>query len=185
MMILEKIYSRMTIYYLRLHKSNVSGRLGVRFGLDIPRLKHKVKFGDFVNLDRHVSIIMTETDQNTRTPYLVEFGSDIYLNRNVILDATAHIGIGDHVMIGPNTYITDHDHDFKGADVKEKIGTLPLDGIPTIIEENVWIGANVVVLKGVTIGENSIIGAGSIVTKSIPKNSIALGNPCRVLKPRI
>ena len=53
---------------------------------------------------------------------------------------------------------------------------------PITVENNVWIGGNVVILGGVTIGENSVIGAGSVVTKSIPKNSLAFGNPCRVIR---
>ena len=54
---------------------------------------------------------------------------------------------------------------------------------PVKIEDNVWIGSNVVILPGVTIGENSVIGAGSVVTKDIPKNVVAVGNPCKVLRP--
>lgn len=54
---------------------------------------------------------------------------------------------------------------------------------PIVIEDNVWIGANVTIMKGVTIGKNSLIGTGSIVTKSIPENVVAAGNPCKVLRP--
>lgn len=75
----------------------------------------------------------------------------------------------DNVRVGANSSIADRDG--HGGGVK-----------PVEIKENVWLGMNVIVLKGVTIGENSIIGAGSIVTKDIPANVVAAGNPCKVIK---
>ena len=160
------------------------GRLAVRFGIDIPRLKHKILFGDFVNIDRNVSLILTETRENKKSRYLVRIGNNVYINRNTIIDSTTSIEIGSDTMIGPNCYITDHDHNYKGHSANMPIGLLPIDGAKTIIGVNVWLGANVVVLKGVSIGANSIIGAGSVVSKSIEKDSIAFGNPCRVIKSR-
>lgn len=84
------------------------------------------------------------------------------------------ISLGNNVRCGANTTITDsdwHPNDTRCGEPE-----------PVIIEDNVWLGLNVIVLKGVTIGVNSIIGAGSVVTKSIPANVIAAGNPCRVIK---
>lgn len=84
------------------------------------------------------------------------------------------IKIGNNVRIGANTVIMDgdaHQDDNRAGDNKE-----------IVIGNNVWIGANVTVLKGVHIGDNSVIGMGSIVTKDIPSNSVAAGNPCRVVK---
>jgi acetyltransferase-like isoleucine patch superfamily enzyme len=84
------------------------------------------------------------------------------------------ITIGDNVRCGANTLITDsdwHSDDHRVGPSK-----------PIIIEDNVWLGVNVIVMKGVTIGKNSVIGAGSIVTKNIPANVIAGGNPCIVIK---
>lgn len=84
------------------------------------------------------------------------------------------IKIGNNVRCGANTLITDSDwhlDDKRSAAPKE-----------IVIEDGVWLGVNVIVLKGVTIGENSVIGAGSVVSKSIPKNVIAAGNPCKVIK---
>lgn len=94
-----------------------------------------------------------------------------------VIGAYSSIRIGNNVICGGNTFITDFDwhlrrtEEFKGQYTKE-----------VIIEDNVWLGLNVVVLKGVIIGSGSIIGANSVVTKSIPKNSIAAGNPCKVIK---
>ncbi len=89
------------------------------------------------------------------------------------IGAAQEIRIGDNVLCGANSVITDFDWHL---DVS---GTQPS---PVIIHNNVWIGLNVVVLKGVEIGENSIIGANSLVVSNIPANVIAGGNPCRVLK---
>lgn len=91
-----------------------------------------------------------------------------------VISAFSTIKIGNNVKCGANTLITDSDwhlEDTRSGEPKE-----------IIIEDNVWLGEGVKVLKGVIIGENSVIGAGSIVTKNIPKNVIAAGNPCRILK---
>ena len=91
-----------------------------------------------------------------------------------VIGCFKEITIGDNVRCGANTVITDSDWHLNDKRIGEPK--------TVIIENNVWIGANVIVLKGVHIGENSIIGAGSIVVKDIPKNVIAGGNPCKVLK---
>jgi len=85
-----------------------------------------------------------------------------------------HVELGKNVRCGANTLITDsdwHQDDPRAGNPK-----------PVIIEDNVWLGYGVIVLKGVTIGKNSVIGAGSVVTRSIPSNVIAAGNPCRIVK---
>ena len=183
-MLVEKIYCKLRLLFLKKRGLKIGGNSSIRYFLDIPRLLSKVKIGEGVSLDRNVTFVLTETDDNQDLEYLVEVGSNVYCNKNTNIDATTKIVIGDDVMIGPNCYITDHDHDYKGSRPNIKIGALPLDGAATTIQSNVWLGAGVVVLKGVTIGQNSIIGAGSIVTKDIPVNSIAVGSPCKVIKKR-
>lgn len=85
------------------------------------------------------------------------------------------ITLGNSVRVGANCTIMDSDqHTDDPRAGKNK---------PVVIEDNVWLGGNVMVLKGVTIGRNSLIGAGSVVTKSIPANVIAAGNPCKVIRP--
>lgn len=91
-----------------------------------------------------------------------------------VIGAFKSIRLGKNVRCGANTLITDgdwHENDPRTSPPR-----------PVVIEDGVWLGVNVTVLKGVTIGENSIIGAGSVVTRSIPANVIAAGNPCVVLK---
>ena len=106
------------------------------------------------------------------------FGSNIYANFNLTLVDDADIYIGDHVMIGPNVTIVTATHPLDG-DLRAR-------GLqynrPVHIGKNVWIGANAVVLPGVTIGDNAVIGAGSVVTHDIPENVVAVGVPCRVLR---
>lgn len=88
--------------------------------------------------------------------------------------------VGNNVQVGANTYITDFDwHSFDPSD-RDNPKKIAASGI--IIDDNVWLGLNCIVLKGVHIGANAIIGAGSVITKNIPANCIAAGNPCRVLK---
>jgi acetyltransferase-like isoleucine patch superfamily enzyme len=85
-----------------------------------------------------------------------------------------YIKIGNNVRVGANVLITDsdwHSDDYRSGENK-----------PVIIHNNVWLGVNSVILKGVTIGENSVVGANSVVTKDIPSNVIAAGNPCKVIK---
>ena len=82
-------------------------------------------------------------------------------------------------MIGPNVTIATAGHPVD-PELRRKVAQF---NIPVRVGNNVWIGAGAVILPGITIGENSVIGAGSIVTKDIPANVVAVGNPCRVLRP--
>ena len=106
------------------------------------------------------------------------WGSNIYANFNLTLVDDGDIYIGNHVMFGPNVTISTANHP-----INPELRAKGLQYIKNVhIDENVWIGANVVIVPGVHIGKNSVIGAGSIVTKDIPENVVAVGNPCRVLR---
>lgn len=107
-------------------------------------------------------------------------GNNVSINRRCIINAGGGIEIKDNVLIGPNTTIYSQNHNFKDPDslICDQGYTLA----PVTIGENVWIASNCIILPGVTVGKNSIIGAGSVVTKSIPENSLAVGNPARVIK---
>ncbi|MER1278338.1 sugar O-acetyltransferase [Bacillus sp. C15(2022)] len=116
--------------------------------------------------------------------FRVEYGFNINIGRNffanydaIILDC-AKVTIGDDVLFGPRVgiYTANHVTDPE-ARVKGDVYALPVT-----IGDRVWLGANVIVNPGVTIGDNSIIGSGSVVTKDIPSNVIAVGNPCKVIK---
>lgn len=108
----------------------------------------------------------------------VHFGNGVYANFNLTLVDDTHIYVGDYTMIGPNVTIATAGHPIL-PELREKAYQF---NQPVHIGRNCWLGAGVIVLPGVTIGDNSVIGAGSIVTKDIPANVVAVGNPCRVLR---
>lgn len=115
------------------------------------------------------------------------FGEKCYANFNFTVLDTCPVTIGDHVYFGPNCTLATPMHPFRWQErnMKEKAdGTLYDDeyGKPITIGSNCWIASNVVITGGVTIGEGCVIGAGSVVTKDIPANSLAVGNPCRVIR---
>ena len=108
----------------------------------------------------------------------VHFGNNVYANFNLTLVDDGHIYIGDNVMIGPNVTIATANHPIL-PEFRVKAYQYNKD---VHIEENVWIGANVTIVPGITIGKNSVIGAGAVVVKDIPDNVVAVGNPCKVLR---
>ena len=106
----------------------------------------------------------------------VHIGDHFYSNYNLMLVDDGEITIGDNVMIAPNVILCSATHPIS-PNLREKGMEY---NMPVKIGNRVWIGANVVVMPGVTIGDNSVIGAGSVVTKDIPTNVVAFGNPCKV-----
>ena len=122
-----------------------------------------------------------------------EYGKNIFIGNKVIVNMNCtfvdnhRIDIGDNVLIAPNVQIYTATH---SIDVRERMvwDWQEGDGIcntiarPVKIEDGAWIGGGSILLPGVTIGRNSVIGAGSVVTRSIPANCVAVGNPCRVVK---
>lgn len=110
--------------------------------------------------------------------YNIEIGENFYSNHNLVILDGAKVEIGDNVFIAPNCCITTAGHPIN---IDERNRGLEY-AYPIKIGNNVWIGAGVNILPGVTIGDNVTIGTGSVVNKSIPANSIAVGNPCKVIK---
>ena len=109
----------------------------------------------------------------------VHFGKGIYANFNLTLVDDTHIYVGDHTMFAPNVTVATAGHPIL-PELREQGYQY---NMPVHIGRNCWLGAGVLVMPGVTIGENTVIGAGSVVTKDIPANVVAVGNPCRVLRP--
>lgn len=117
-------------------------------------------------------------------PFFCDYGCNIHIGNNffanvgcTILDAFP-ITIGDNVMIGPHTVISTAGHPIDPATRNSGV----ICGYPVIIEDNVWIGANCTITPGVTIGRNSVVGAGSVVTHDIPREVVAVGNPCNPIR---
>lgn len=108
----------------------------------------------------------------------VHFGKMVYANFNLTMVDDTHIYVGDYTLIGPNVTIATAGHPIN-PELREKAYQFNRS---IRIGKNCWIGAGAVILPGVTIGDNTVIGAGSIVTKDIPSNVVAVGNPCKVLR---
>lgn len=164
--------SRLRIIILRL--------LGARIGpncrlesIQVPRNPWDIDLAEGVALDRDVVLLATGQRASKAR---ISIGARSYVNRWAMIDASCLITIGADVMIGPGTYITDHDHG-TGYDLPPR--ELPLVEAATIIEDNVWIGANATILKGVTIGKGAVIGAGSVVTKPVTAGDRVAGVPAR------
>jgi maltose O-acetyltransferase len=117
----------------------------------------------------------------------IEIGDRTFINSNSTLLDTYPIRIGRDVMIGPNCGLYPVGHPLKSTDriTRDEHGNRTgqwTTGAPIFIEDDVWLGGNVLVMPGVTIGARSMIGAGSVVTRSIPPDVFAAGNPCRVVR---
>lgn len=110
--------------------------------------------------------------------YNIEIGENFYANVNCVILDEAKVSFGDNVFIAPNCGFYTAGHPF---DVEQRNSGLEY-ARPISIGNNVWIGAQACILPGVTVGDNSVIGAGSVVTKDIPANVLAVGNPCRVIR---
>lgn len=106
------------------------------------------------------------------------FGKMVYANYHLTCVDDTHIYIGDYTMIGPNVTIATAGHPIL-PELREKLYQY---NMPVSIGRNCWIGAGAIIMPGVTIGDNTVIGAGSVVTKDIPANVVAVGNPCRVMR---
>lgn len=127
-------------------------------------------------------------------PFFVDYGNNIYFGNNCEVNMNCtflddnKIIIGDNALIAPNVQIYTA---FHPTSALERFGKAKEDGsfefcktqtAPVIIGNNVWIGGGVIIMPGITIGDNAVVGAGSVVTKDIPDNVIAYGNPCRVIR---
>lgn len=125
------------------------------------------------------------SDVTVLTPFCTDYGynchigSHTFLNRNAYLMDPAPIRIGRWCFIGPDFGCYTSEHALLASERNKGYE----QALPVTIEDNVWIGGSVTILGGVTIGEGSVIGAGSVVTKNIPAEMIAAGNPCRPIRP--
>lgn len=175
--VVEALKSRWRNLYYRTQGVQLRGYVWMR-DIEIPRNFAQIELEAGCSLDRGVTLICS--GESLCYPK-IHIGASTYINRNTIIDASLSINIGQDCAIGPNCYITDHDH---GTDAGLPPLAQPLIAKPTCISDRAWIGANVTVLKGVTIGQDAVIGAGSVVTKDIPDRAIAVGVPAKVTRYR-
>ncbi|PSW21984.1 sugar O-acetyltransferase [Photobacterium sanctipauli] len=113
--------------------------------------------------------------------YNITVGKNFYMNANGVILDCGKVTIGDYVMIGPNVTLCTAGHPL---DAKTRY-TYEEFAKPITIGDKVWIGANVLVLPGVTIGDGAVVGGGSVVTKDVPADTVVVGNPARVVKENI
>ncbi|MDX2212471.1 MAG: acyltransferase [Oculatellaceae cyanobacterium bins.114] len=174
---IEGLKSRWRNLYYRSLGVKLHGYVWMR-EIEIPRNFADIEIESPCALDRGVVLVSSGEPLAHSKIYI---GAHTYINRNTFLDAIECLVIGKHCAIGPNCYITDHDH---GQDLAYPPLQQPMFAKPTKIGDRVWIGANVTILKGVTIGNDVIVGAGSVVTKDVPEKAIVVGVPAKVVKYR-
>ncbi len=146
------------------------------------RGKNNVDFGG--NLTVGVNLRLDVFEKTSDKDPVLKFGRNCQLNDYVHIGVVDSVTIGDDVLIASKVFITDHNHgDFSND---PQINLAPSErkniSMPVVIGNKVWLGEGVMILPGVTIGSNSVVGAGSVVTKDIPNNSLAVGVPARVIK---
>lgn len=154
----------------------------IRLPIDV-RGKKGINFGKNLTTGKYCRLESFSKDGN-KTLF---FGTNVQINDFVHINALKNVKIGDNVLIASKVFITDLEH---GSYKSDEYDSVPdsivkdrdLSSHDVIIEDNVWIGEMVSILPGVTIGKNSIIGSNSVVTKSIPENCIAVGNPAKIVK---
>lgn len=168
---------RLRNFFYRALGVRITGQIWMR-AIEIPRCWNQIRL-EHCALDRGVTLLATGP---VGPQPKIHISSGTYINRFTVIDAHASVYIGSGCMVGPHCYITDANH---GTQPGISVGRQPMVTADVVIEDGVWLGAHVTVLKGVTIGAGAVIGAGSVVTKSIEPNSIAVGVPARVIADRM
>lgn len=180
--LVKKIYKTINQWYITRFIAPQFDSLG-----SIPEIAHPrslVIFGRNIHLGKYAQIICASDNcvrftswPSKQSDAEIVLGDYCLVAPGVRISAAQSIRIGDNCMLAANVIISDSDWHGIYNRIRPFRCTRPV-----IIENNVWLGERVIVTKGVTIGENSVIGAGAIVTKNIPANCVAAGNPARVIK---
>jgi acetyltransferase-like isoleucine patch superfamily enzyme len=170
-------------FHLLYTKINFPGCRLIRRPFDI-RNRRFIKLGAGFTSGRGCRIEAFPKDK--RQDVVISIGKNVQINDYVHISGVRHIFIGDNVLMASKIFISDLNHgDYSGEsqdDPNSIVADRPLYSKDVVIEENVWIGESCSILPGTTIGKCSIIGANSVVSRSIPAFSIAVGNPARVVK---
>lgn len=143
-----------------------------------------IEIGNNVDFDQRFCLEAIDSFLNEKFKPTIVFGDNVSIQKDCHIGAINKIIIGNNVLLASKVYISDHSHGeitFEAIKIPPAKRKLFTKG-PIIIEDNVWIGEGVVVLPNVTIGQNSIVGANSVVTKSFPKNSVIAGNPAILIR---
>jgi len=146
--------------------------IGPRFRVDYP---HQVRIGRRVELEADVWLKLVSDEAR------LDIGQHSFIGRGTEIDVSKEVVIGDHVLIAPGVFITDHAHNMKAEKLIDSQGCTSTS---VSIADDVWLGANSIILPGVSIGRGAVVGAGAVVTGDIPGNSVVAGVPARVLRER-
>ncbi len=160
--------------YVRLRQATHVGRGARVWGRPYISNEGTLIFGERVR----ISSIITPSEFVVAQSGRLEIGEHVFINRGATLSASHLIRIGAHSMIGIHSILMDND--LHHSDPDKRYAVPPSK--PIIIEHHVWIGARVTILKGVTIGEYAVVGAGSVVTRDIPPYAVAAGNPAKIIR---
>lgn len=146
--------------------------------ISVPRNPWDIEIGSDTYIDDFTVLLVSGDTKNIPK---IRIGQKCGFNRFSVIDASESIEIKDYVRVGPNCYITDHDH---GSDLSIPVGIQPLISKPVMIGYDVWIGAGAIILKGVKIGDQAVIAAGAVVTKDVPAREIHGGVPAKKIGMR-
>ena len=167
----ELAAARLRAFPLKMRGAHIQPKPLIGRGVRVDR-PWTVKIGSHVQIEADVWFKVVS--DNAR----IEIGDHVFIGRGAELGIKEGVAIGNHCLISPGVFMTDHDHDISlgkymdQQDCKSK---------PIVIHEDVWIGAKAIILPGVTIGRGAVVGAGAVVTKSIPERAIAAGVPAKVI----
>jgi len=144
-----------------------------------------ISIGDYVDIGSSCRVTVSNDfcgiPCHSKNKIKLKIGNHVDLGTGTFISANNDIQIGNHVIMAPYVFITDHDHGF--GDIHKNLHQQPLtENGQTIIGDNVFLGTKCSILKNVTIGQHSVVGANSVVTKDIPPYSVVVGNPAKIIK---
>ena len=165
-------------FYLRMRGASICSPTNIsKFSINWP---HQLSIGQKCVLEPN---LIFKYDSTWRNGPNIIIGENCFIGNSTEFNISERISVGNNCLIASNCKFIDHNHGF--SDLNKPIRLQEPKISPILIEDNVWIGTNCIILKGVTIGTGSVIGAGSVVTINVPPNEVWCGSPAKFLKNRL